>query len=189
MKPRRPPKESADDLHRSLCPINLSLEVFGDKWTLLVVRDLMFAGRRHFRELLTSEEGIASNILADRLNRLLAEGVITKVDDPTHKQKAIYSLTEKGIDLLPIFVAIGAWGRKYCPVSDEMGWRAEALEKGGKSLFRALQAEIRRTHLGNASGRAPRATSAKRSTTPITDYLGSADAPRPRAVTVPRPTT
>ncbi|MGH6681116.1 MAG: winged helix-turn-helix transcriptional regulator, partial [Bradyrhizobium sp.] len=81
--------------HRSGCPINLSLEVFGDRWSLIILRDMMFGGRRHFRELLIqSEEGISSNILADRLKMLLDEGMITKTDDPTHKQKAIYSLTE-----------------------------------------------------------------------------------------------
>ena len=92
------------EIHRSLCAINLSLEVFGDKWTLLILRDMVFGGKRHFRELLRSEEGISSNVLADRLSRLVAEGIITRADDPSHKQKAIYSLTEKGIVLLPVFV-------------------------------------------------------------------------------------
>src|ERR687892_413751 len=95
------------DDHRSLCPINLALEVFGDRWTLLIVRDLMFAGKRHFRELLRSEERISSNILADRLSMLLAEGIVTRTEDPDHKQKAIYSLTNKGIALLPILAQIG----------------------------------------------------------------------------------
>src|SRR5882757_3135434 len=79
---------------RSYCPINLSLEIFGDAWTLLVLRDLMFAGKRHFRELLQADEGISSNILADRLARLVEHGVLTKSDDPSHKQKALYTLTE-----------------------------------------------------------------------------------------------
>ena len=79
-----------DEIVRSGCPINLTLEVLGDRWSLIVVRDLMFGNRRHFRELLTrSEEGIASNILADRLKRLTEAGLITRADDPTHKQKAI----------------------------------------------------------------------------------------------------
>src|SRR6516165_12025903 len=88
---------------RSGCPINLMLEVVGDKWSLLVIRDMIFGNRRHFRELLAkSEEGIASNILADRLKRLVEQGIVTRVDDPSHKQKAIYSLTEQGIALLPV---------------------------------------------------------------------------------------
>ena len=73
------------DEPRSHCPINLSLEIFGDTWTLLVLRDMMFAGKRHFRELLQSDEHISSNILADRLARLVENGVLTKSDDPTHK--------------------------------------------------------------------------------------------------------
>src|ERR1700730_3495197 len=87
---------------RSGCPINLSLEVFGDRWSLIILRDMMFGGRRHFRELLTqSEEGISSNILADRLKMLLDQGMMTKTNDPTHKQKAIYSMTEKAIAWVP----------------------------------------------------------------------------------------
>src|SRR5215468_1374426 len=98
--------------HRSGCPINLTLEVLGDKWSLLIIRDIMFGNRRHFRELLNgSEEGIASNILADRLKTLVEQGIVTRADDPTHKQKAIYSLTEKGIALLPVLAQMAAWGR------------------------------------------------------------------------------
>lgn len=100
---------------RSYCPINLSLEIFGDAWTLLVLRDMMFAGKRHFGEFLQSDEHIASNILADRLARLVDGGLLTRADDPTHKQKAIYSLTEKAIALLPILVQIGAWGSRWVP--------------------------------------------------------------------------
>jgi len=101
---------------RSHCPINLAVEIFGDKWSLLILRDIMFAGKRHFRELLQSEEGIASNILTDRLAMLEREGVLTKTPDPAHKQKFIYTLTLKGIDLLPIIKEIGTWSLKHTPV-------------------------------------------------------------------------
>ena len=94
---------------RSGCPINLTMEVLGDRWSLIIIRDIMFGNRRHFRELLThSEEGIASNILAARLKRLLSLGFISKRDDPSHSQKAIYSLTEPAIQLVPVFAMIGA---------------------------------------------------------------------------------
>ena len=84
---------------RSGCPINLTLEILGDRWSLIVLRDIMFGNRRHFRELLAkSDEGIASNILADRLKRLLETGLLSRRDDASHKQKGIYSLTERGID-------------------------------------------------------------------------------------------
>lgn len=134
---------------RSGCPINLTLEVVGDKWSLIVLRDMMFGNRRHFRELLTqSEEGIASNILADRLKRLLEDGLVTKADDPSHKQKAIYSLTEMAIELLPVFAQIGAWGRKWLPVSEELSIRAELLEKGGPDMWQRFMEELRAEHLG-----------------------------------------
>src|SRR5215471_5336565 len=100
--------------HRSGCPINLTLEVLGDRWSLIVLRDIMFGNRRHFRELMTlSEEGIASNVLADRLKRLVKEGLLTRGDHPGHKQKAIYSLTEAAIGLVPLLAQMGAWGRRH----------------------------------------------------------------------------
>ncbi|MGK4002458.1 helix-turn-helix domain-containing protein [Sorangium sp. So ce1036] len=135
--------------HRSGCPINLSLEVFGDRWSLIVLRDMMFGGRRHFRELLTrSEERISSNILADRLRSLQEAGMITKTDDPTHKQKAVYSLTEKAITLVPIFAHLGAWGRRHLPVSEELSIRAQLLEEGGPAMWDQFMDELREAHLG-----------------------------------------
>src|SRR5580704_8108568 len=133
---------------RSGCPINLTLEVVGDKWSLLVIRDMMFGNRRHFRELLTkSEEGISSNILADRLKTLLTEGIITRDDDPSHKQKGIYSLTEQGIELLPILAQMSAWGYKYLPVTEELGIRARLLSEGGPKMWAEFMDELREIHL------------------------------------------
>lgn len=137
------------DARRSGCPINLSLEVLGDKWSLLIIRDMMFGNRRHFRELLTrSEEGISSNILADRLKTLLEQRIITREDDPTHKQKGIYSLTEQGIELLPVLAQMAAWGYKYLPVSEELGIRARLLSEGGPKLWAEFMDELRESHLG-----------------------------------------
>jgi DNA-binding HxlR family transcriptional regulator len=133
---------------RSGCPINLALEVLGDKWSLLILRDMIFGGKRHFRELMRSQEGISSNILADRLKMLVAEGLLTKADDPTHKQKAVYSLTEKAIELVPVFAHIGAWGRKHLPASEELSIRAEVLEVGGRALWDQFMQELRQEHLG-----------------------------------------
>jgi DNA-binding HxlR family transcriptional regulator len=135
--------------HRSGCPINLTLEVLGDKWSLLVVRDIIFGNRRHFRELLIrSEEGIASNILADRLKTLVEQGILTRADDPTHRQKAIYSLTEKGIELLPVLAEMAAWGVKYLPVTEELAIRAQLLKEGGQKLWAEFMDELREMHLG-----------------------------------------
>ena len=137
-----------DDDHRSGCPINLSLEVFGDKWSLLILRDMIFGGKRHFRELMKSQEGISSNILADRLKMLLELGMLTRADDPSHKQKAIYSLTEMAISLLPIMAHLGAWGRRWLPASEELSIRAELLEAGGPIMWEQFMAELREEHLG-----------------------------------------
>jgi len=135
---------------RSYCPINLSLEIFGDSWTLLVLRDLMFAGKRHFRELLQSEERISSNILAERLARLVEHGVLTKSEDPTHKQKAIYSLTEKGIALLPIVVQIGAWGSRWVPDAKKLDARSRKLlrelQEGGPRVWAERMEALRAEH-------------------------------------------
>jgi DNA-binding HxlR family transcriptional regulator len=139
------------NIGKSGCPINLTLEVLGDRWSLIILRDMMFGDRRYFRELLTrSEEGIASNVLADRLKRLLKVGVISKSGDPTHKQKARYSLTEMGIALVPLFAQMGAWGRRFLPASEELSIRAELLEKGGSDMWQAFEAELRSKHLGEA---------------------------------------
>ena len=136
---------------RSYCPINLSLEIFGDTWTLLVLRDMMFAGKRHFRELLQSEERISSNILADRLARLVEHGLLTKSDDPTHKQKAIYSLTEKGIALLPIVVQIGAWGSRWVPDAKKLDGPARKflreIQEGGPRAWAERMDALRAAHL------------------------------------------
>jgi DNA-binding HxlR family transcriptional regulator len=137
------------EAHRSGCPINLTLEVVGDKWSLIVIRDIIFGNRRHFRELLTkSEEGISSNILADRLKNLVEQGILTREDDPTHKQKGVYSLTEQGIELLPLLAQMGAWGYKYLPVTEELGIRARLLGEGGPALWADLMDELRELHLG-----------------------------------------
>jgi DNA-binding HxlR family transcriptional regulator len=128
---------------KSKCPINLSLEIFGDKWTLLILRDIVFAGKRHFRELLQSEEGIASNVLAERLAKLVACGILTKSGDPTHRQKAIYALTPMGIDLVPVLAQIGIWGKNHLAVTRQSAALAASLEKGGPRAIEKWMSELR----------------------------------------------
>ncbi|MET0294057.1 MAG: helix-turn-helix domain-containing protein, partial [Phenylobacterium sp.] len=100
-------------------------------------------------ELLTkSEEGIASNILADRLKRLTESGLLTRADDPSHKQKAIYSLTEAAIQLVPVFAQMGAWGRRHLPATPELSIRAQLLEEGGPPLWARFMDDLRAEHLG-----------------------------------------
>jgi DNA-binding HxlR family transcriptional regulator len=100
-------------LRRSSCPINVSLEILGDRWSLLIVRDLMFRGFRTYKELVDSEEGIATNILADRLRRLEQCGIIRIEEDTTDRRKLIYRLTAKGMDLAPVLVELILWGARY----------------------------------------------------------------------------
>ncbi len=158
------------DAHRSGCPINLTLEVVGDKWSLLIIRDMIFGNRRHFRELLTrSEEGISSNILAERLKRLVEQGIMTRANDPTHKQKGVYSLTQKGIELLPVLCQMAVWGRKYLPVSEELGIRAQLLDEGGTQLWADFMDELRESHLG-----VPNAIRAKSGKPPVFERLQAA---------------
>jgi DNA-binding HxlR family transcriptional regulator len=134
---------------RSGCPINLTLEVLGDRWSLIVIRDIMFGNRRHFGELMRlNVEGIASNVLADRLKRLVAAGLLSRRADPAHRQKAVYSLTEAAIALVPVMVQIGAWGRRHTKVSAELAVRAQLLEQGGPAMWEAFMAELRGLHLG-----------------------------------------
>lgn len=99
--------------HRSSCPINMALEIFGDRWTLLIVRDLIFRGLRTFHEFAASEEGIATNILADRLAKLEDAGILTKCPDPDDARRAHYRLTGKGIDLAPVLIEIVLWTSVY----------------------------------------------------------------------------
>lgn len=98
---------------RSACPINLMLEVLGDAWSLLIVRDMMFFGATRFSELMGAREKIATNILADRLQKLESAEIIWKRRDPSDARKFIYGLTEKGVDLAPILAEVVLWSYQY----------------------------------------------------------------------------
>lgn len=98
---------------RSSCPIGLTLDVVGDKWSLLIVRNIMFAGRKTYKELSEAPEPIATNILAERLKRLEEVGILHKLADPYDGRKHIFVLSEKGFDLMPVLLAMISWGTKY----------------------------------------------------------------------------
>jgi DNA-binding HxlR family transcriptional regulator len=134
---------------RSGCPINLTLEVLGDHWSLIVIRDVMFGNRRHYGDLLRlSDEKIASNILANRLTRLVQSGLLSRTTNPAHKQKAIYSLTEASIQLVPLLAHMGAWGCRFTSPSRQLSARAQLLEQGGERMWKAFMTELRSIHLG-----------------------------------------
>lgn len=144
---------------RSDCPINAAVEVFGDRWSLLVLRDMVFGDRRHFRELQAgSTEGIASNILADRLKRLVEAGLLTR-EDTRPGRRARYSLTEASIQLVPVLVQLGGWGLRHRPTSPAQRARAELLERDGPALWQEFMDELRHAHLG--SGPPPRSPSVR----------------------------
>ena len=98
---------------RSACPVNASLEIFGDRWSLLIIRDLMLRSYRTYKEFLSSDEGIATNILAERLKRLEAAGIISTSGDAEDRRKVVYRLTAKGIDLAPIIVELILWAAQH----------------------------------------------------------------------------
>jgi DNA-binding HxlR family transcriptional regulator len=134
---------------RSGCPVNAAVEAFGDRWSLLVLRDIVFGDRRYFRELQAgSIEGIASNILADRLKRLVESGLLTR-EDTRPGQRARYSLTEPAIQLVPVFAQLGSWGLRHRPTSSALNARAELLEQGGPALWQEFMDELRHSHLGS----------------------------------------
>jgi DNA-binding HxlR family transcriptional regulator len=133
---------------RSGCPVSAAVDVLGDRWSLLILRDVIFDDRRHFRALLTgSVEGIASNILADRLVRLLEAGILTR-GTAARGQRARYSLTEAGIQTLPIIAALGNWGLDWRPVSGELRSRQQLMRDAGPAFLEELMDELRTRHLG-----------------------------------------
>ncbi len=120
------PKKKASPKWRSGCPLNASVEILGDRWSLLIIRDMMLRGFRTYKEFLESYEGIATNILADRLRKLIAHGIITTERNPSDGRKLIYSLTPKGIDLAPV-------------LTEMVLWAAAHEDTGNQALVRQIQ--------------------------------------------------
>lgn len=136
-----PRKETAS--RRSTCPISSGLELLGDRWSLLIVRDLLFAGVGTYKELLGGEEGIATNILADRLVSLAAAGILTSDPDPEDGRRQVYRLTAKGVDLAPVILELGHW-----TVTHEPGVRRPEPLRAYETDRDAFLTELRRKHVG-----------------------------------------
>lgn len=130
------------DACRSNCPINFVLETFGDRWTLLIVRDLMFNEKRTFGAFLESRERIATNILADRLKRLEDHEIVEKSVSPENRSKLIYRLTQKGKDLLPVMLEIAAWSARHDAASSAPSGFLEALDKDREQMMKAILAKL-----------------------------------------------
>lgn len=121
--------------HRSDCPISCSLDIWGDKWSLLIIRDLMFNKECTYGDLLHSEEKISTNILASRLKTLEHYKIIQKLEHPDSRSKVLYRLTEKGIDLIPVLVEINLWANKHALPTDEKSKAVLAQVKKDKAAF------------------------------------------------------
>jgi len=125
---------------RSDCPIACALDLIGDKWTLIVLRDLIMARKRYFQELLEGNEGIATNILASRLKLLEAAGLVTRRADPAQARRVIYAPTEKALDLLPVLIELMRWSMKYNSRSAAPRHLARRLAEDRNGLIAELRA-------------------------------------------------
>jgi DNA-binding HxlR family transcriptional regulator len=135
---------------RSHCPVSLALEAIGDRWSLLILRDIIVRGKRRYQEFLRSEEGISTNILAERLARLEKQGLISKANDPADKRQFRYLPTQKALDLLPVIVEMARWSFKYSRGVDPDHPFAQRLKAGEKALIRQIRSQFEtpadRTH-------------------------------------------
>ncbi len=133
---------------RSHCPINFTLEHVGDKWSLLVMRDLIFKGKRHYNEFLEAGENVSTSVLRDRLRMLEDTGFITKSQDTVKKSRIRYSLTPKGISLVPILVEMIVWGALNDPETESPPEFTEYAQSDRKGLIDSIWEKLEQEHLG-----------------------------------------
>ncbi len=129
--------------NRSECPISSTLDLFGDKWSLLIIRDLIFFNKNTYGDFLKSEEKIATNILASRLKGLEEYGIVEKLEHPDSKAKVLYTLTQKGIDLLPILLEIYFWSEKYFSIPAEIKARIKEARQNKAQFVKSITKELR----------------------------------------------
>ncbi len=135
----------ADIKMRSDCPISCSLDIWGDKWSLLIVRDLMFAKQCTYGDFLKSGEKIATNILASRLQTLEENGIISKSGHPDSKAKVLYRLAQKGIDLLPLMIEINLWADKYYDISADQKAILKEVKKDKEKFIKTATKELKKS--------------------------------------------
>ncbi len=131
---------------RSHCPVNYGLEAFGDRWALLILRDIVFRGKRTYGEFLKSEEGFATNILASRIDHLIEEGILQREGHNTDGRKDIYSLTEKGLDLVPLLFEMVLWSAKYDGRSEakRIVRLVELIRKDNRKISQKVMEQVKR---------------------------------------------
>ncbi|MBP5996249.1 MAG: helix-turn-helix transcriptional regulator [Crocinitomicaceae bacterium] len=127
---------------RSECPLSYSLDIFGDKWSLLIIRDLMFENKCTYNDFLKSQEGIATNILASRLKELEENGIIEKSAHPDSKAKKLYRLTSKGIDLLPILIEVYIWSDKYFTIPADIKVVIQEAKKDKEKFENQIRSKL-----------------------------------------------
>ena len=127
---------------RSDCPVSNSLDIWGDKWSLLIIRDLMFAKQCTYGDFLKAEERIATNILASRLLSLEENKLIEKLDHPESRAKVLYRLTKKGIDLLPVMIEINLWAEKYFPIPADRKAMLKEVKKDKAAFIKSITKEL-----------------------------------------------
>lgn len=136
---------------RSHCPINFTLEHFGDKWSFLIIRDLMFKGKRHYNEFLEGGEKVSTSVLGDRLRKLEQRGIISKGEDTVKKSRIRYSLTEKGIALLPMLVEMIVWGGIYDKSTEATREFIEKALKDREALITEYRRKLIQVHIETQS--------------------------------------
>jgi DNA-binding HxlR family transcriptional regulator len=134
----------ADSKKRSDCPISSSLDMWGDKWSLLIVRDLMFGQQCTYGDFLKADEKIATNILASRLQTLEENGIISKSAHPDSKAKVLYSLTQKGIDLVPLMIEIHLWAEKYFAISADRKAMLKEVKKDKEKFIKTATKNLKK---------------------------------------------
>ena len=131
---------------RSHCPVNYGLEAFGDRWALLILRDIVFRGKRTYGEFLKSEEGFATNILASRIDHLIETGILQRETHTTDGRKDIFSLTEKGLDLIPLLFEMVLWSAKYDSQSEahRITRLVELIRKNNRTISQKVMEQVKR---------------------------------------------
>lgn len=130
---------------RSECPVSCSLDIWGDKWSLLIIRDMMFSQKSTYGDFLKSAEGIATNILASRLQSLEEGKVIEKLEHPDSKAKVLYKLTQKGIDLLPLIVEVYLWADKYFDIPTDLKAQIKEVKKDKVGFIKSMTKQLKKT--------------------------------------------
>lgn len=124
------------------CPISFAMSMLGDRWSLLIIRDMMLFGKRRYSEFLASGEGISTNILADRLKQMQHLGLVQKFSDPANRKASVYLLTDKGLRLFPVLLEVIRWGQQHDEHSMITDSLAQALRDGGQPLARQIQERV-----------------------------------------------